>query len=193
MIRTLPRWMKRVAALALLSILVGLAYAGAVLPLKAAYDETHARLAEQRELLQRYRAVASQRQDLRRQLDRLKRRQADSGLFISGKTDALAAAALQDRISDIAEDSGGDVRSMQSLEPKTENGLTRVGMDVQIVADIRALKDLLYEIETGRPLLFVRQLEIRGRLQRTEDNDTVITPDLLIKLSVAGFRLGGTS
>jgi len=193
MMQTLPRWMKRVAALALLAILGELTYAGAVLPLKAAYDETHARLAEQRELLQRYRAVASQRQDLRRQLDRLKRRQADSGLFISGKTDALAAAALQDRISDIAEDSGGDVRSMQSLEPKTENGLTRVGMDVQIVADIRALKDLLYEIETGRPLLFVRELEIRGRMQRTEDNDTVITPDLLIKLSVAGFRLGGTS
>lgn len=193
MIRTLPRWMRRVAALALLAILVELVYAGAVLPLKAAYDETHARLAEQHELLQRYRAVASQRQDLRRQLDRLKRRQADSGLFISGETDALAAATLQERISIIAEGSGGDVRSMQSLEPKTENGLTRVGMDVRVVADIRALKDLLYEIETGRPLLFVRELEIRGRMQRTEDNDTVVAPDLLIKLSVAGFRLGGTS
>ncbi len=193
MMRTLPRWMKRVAALALLAILVELAYAGAVLPLKAAYDETHARLAEQRELLQRYRAVAGQRQDLRQQLARLQRRQASSGLFISGKTDALAAAALQDRISDIAEGGGGDVRSLQSLEPKTENGLTRVGMDAQIVADIRALKDMLHEIETGRPLLFVREMEIRGRLQRTEDNDTVIAPDLLIKLSVEGFRLGGMS
>lgn len=186
----LPPWAGRVAALTLLIAVLAAVYALTVMPLRSAYSETRAQLAEQHELLARYRAIAERRPEMRDRVRTLRRRQADSGLFLSGETDALAAAALQDRISATAQGAGGDVRSMQGQEPKQEDGLTRVGMNVQVVADIRSLRDLLYQLETGRPLLFVEDLEVRGRLRRTDDDGTEIAPDLLIKLSVIGYRLG---
>lgn len=192
--RALPAWASRLAAVTLLLAVAALAYAGVVMPLRAAYQDTRSELAQARELLGRYRAVAEQREALRTSLAELQRTQAESGLFVPGETGALAAAALQDRISVIARRTGGRVRSLQSLPAeRSDDGLARVGMEAQIVADIRSLRHLLYELETGRPLLFVNRLETRGRMRQTSEGTTEIDRDLLIRVTVEGYRLGDAS
>lgn len=189
----LPRWVHRVAALALLLAGLGLVYAVLVAPVLASYDDTRQRLAEQRELLSRYLAVAGGREALEKRVQGLRERQAGSGAFLSGKTEALAAAALQDRVRSIMQRAGGDVRSIQNLPSEGKDGLTRIGLRVQVVATIRDVRDILHELETGRPLLFVEDLNLRGRLTRGEDNRPTVQDDLLVRMSLVGYRLGELS
>lgn len=190
---TLPRWVHRVAALGVLLAVLGLAYAVLVAPVLASYDDTRQRLTEQRELLSRYLAVAGGREALERRVQQLSQRQAGSGAFLSGKTEALAAAALQDRVRSIMQRAGGDVRSIQNLPSESRNGLTRIGLRVQVVATIRDVRNILHELETGRPLLFVEDLNLRGRLTRGEDNMPTVQHNLLVRMSLVGYRLGELS
>lgn len=190
---TLPRWVHRVAALALLAGGLALVYAIVVAPVLASYEDTRTRLHQQEELLSRYLAVAGGRDRLERRVQEVSARQSASGAFIQGKTQALATAALQDRVRSVMQKAGGDVRSTQSLPAENVEGLTRVGLRVQMLATIREVREILRELETGRPLLFVEELELRGRLQRGEDGEPAVSDQLLVRIGVVGYRLGELS
>ncbi|RDD63066.1 type II secretion system protein GspM [Ferruginivarius sediminum] len=189
----IPRWARRVAAVLLLLAAEGLVYVAVIAPVVASYDDTRQRLGEQKELLSRYLAVAGGRESLEKRVQALRERQSNSGAFLYGKTEALAAAALQDRVRSVMRKAGGDVRSVQNLPAESADGLTRVGLRVQVVANIRDVRTILHELETGDPLLFVEELDLRGRLQRGEDDKPTVSEELLVRLSVVGYRLGELS
>lgn len=190
---SLPRWVHRLAALAVLAAALALVYALVVAPVLASYDDTRARLAQQQELLSRYLAVAGGREKLEQRVQEVSKRQAESGAFIAGKTQALATAALQDRVRSVMQKAGGDVRSTQSLPAENVDGLIRVGLRVQMLATIRQVREILRALETGRPLLFVEELELRGRLQRGDDGAPAVSDELLVRIGVIGYRLGELS
>jgi general secretion pathway protein M len=186
----LPPWLSRATALALLFGLILLAYAVVIAPLVAGYRQSEGAVAEARELLAGYRTVAARRDQLEAQLAALADRQDDSGLYLAGATDALAAAALQDDVKGAIEAGGGNLRSIQILTAEDEEGFRRVGVRVQLTATVSDLLRILHGIEAGRPFLFVDALEVNNRRARRRSRDEAETMDpvLLVRLDVAGYQ-----
>jgi len=186
----LPTWVSRSLALALLLGLVLLVYALVVAPLIASYRQSEIAVAEAQELLAGYRSVAARRDALEAQLAALADRQDDSGLYLAGTTDALAAAALQDHVKGAIEGSGGNLRSIQILPAEDDEGFRRVGVRAQLTATVNDLLRILHGIEGGTPFLFVDALEINNRRARRRSRDEAETMDpvLLVRLDVAGYQ-----
>lgn len=186
----LPPWASRILALALLLGLLLLAYAVVVAPLVAGYRQSQGALAEARELLAGYRSVAARRDALEAQLAALSERQDDSGLYLAGATDALAAAALQDHVKSAIEGGGGNLRSIQILPAEDDEGFRRVGVRAQLTATVDDLLRILHGIESGRPFLFVDALEVNNRRarRRSRDEPETMDPVLLVRIDIAGYQ-----
>ena len=162
----LPGWLSRSAALALLAGLVAALYLLAVAPLVDAYRQTDAAIAEAGEMLARYSEIARNRPAFAAQLDELTARQAESGVYLSGETDALAAAALQDSVGATIEANGGKLRSIQILPVSDDGPFKRVSLRVQLTASLESLHRVLYSLEAGRPFVFLDNLDVKTRRAR---------------------------
>lgn len=181
----------RITAAGLLLLSLSLLYIVFVAPIVGGYGAALAKLEADRALLVRYQRIAASTDEIEQQAAAVRERQQTSGVFLEGRTDALAAAVLQNALGAAVDEAGGELRSVQSLPSEQENGLIRVRLRLQLVANIRSLKAFLYTVETGTPLLFVDDLKLRTRLERVsvEKDILEVTDDFLIDLSLSGYRL----
>lgn len=184
--RRLPAGLRRVVALALLALLVlgvGL-LAWAPVRWIAAQDRelalVEARIAELRgRIAEREQLLAEQRL--------LEAALADASLFVRAATPALAAAALQGHVDAAIREHGGEVRTVQVLEPTDAPPFVEVGLRLTLVAELGSLVGLLHAIETSRPLLLVRSLQLRAR----GDQPTAEAPPLETVIELVAFNLRG--
>lgn len=185
--RTLSPLLGRLLALALL---LGLLLAGhglLVRPLLAEWQANEALIAQSRELLARYRQIAAARPLLERQLDQLEATDV-AWVYLEGASDALAAAALQERVRALAAEAGGELRSTQILPASDDAGLRRIGLRIQLGLDAEALQSVLHELETGTPLVFVDNLVVRARQQaRRRAMISEDDPTLEVALDLYGY------
>ncbi|HMB77557.1 MAG TPA: type II secretion system protein GspM [Kiloniellaceae bacterium] len=183
-----PPHLSRPLALGILALLLALVGLFVVMPLVGSYSDGSASLAENRALIERYRQQTARETALEDKLAALSDLQLRSGFYLSGETEAVAAAALQDRFRALAAQSGAEVKSIQSLPPKTEEGLSRVGVRVALAADSESFYRLLHDLEGGSPYIFVENLELQ--LQRKSGGLGKIdeTGKLSLRLDLFGFR-----
>lgn len=184
-----PVWLRRAVALLLPFAVLGALYLFAVAPLLQGYERKQDDLAHARDMLARTTAIAAQRDAIEAEVAALRKRQADSGLFVRGNSDALAAAALQDHVSAAVRNGGGDLRSLEGLPSESAQGLTRLSMQARLTGDIREVAELLHRLESRQPLLFVEEISLRGRLTRERGEEVKVTPELLVDILVTGYRL----
>jgi len=185
----LPRPLSRLAALLLPFAVLAAVYLLAIAPMLESYERGRGELTHMREMLARTSAVAAQRDAIEAEVAALRQRQAESGLYLRGESEALANAALQDQISAAVDEGDGSLRSLEALPSETADGLTRLSMQARLIGDIRDIAALLHRLESGQPLLFIDELSLRGRLSRERGDTVRITPDLLVDLLVTGYRL----
>src|SRR5262245_15852798 len=165
-------WLSRAAALLLLVAVLAAAYVWIVEPVAAAYADTDAAIADSRELLARYDRLAAARPGLEAQLAAIEQKPDTAVFYLSGATDALAAAALQARVTSLIEGSGATLLSIQTLTSTEDRGLRRVAIRLQMTAETAPLVRVLYGLETGIPLLFVDNLELQSQAAVTLDPDS---------------------
>ncbi len=183
-----PAWVSRLAAVALSAGVIFAAYVFAVAPILAGYAETDAAVLQAGELLERYRRIASARPALQARLDDLKSRQSEIGTYLSGGTDALAGAELQELVNATVEKGGGRLRSVQILPAKSDGGFRRIAVRVQMTATISQVLNVLYTLEAGLTFLFVDNLEVSNRRARRRRNQPVeMDPTLLVRLDLSGY------
>ena len=183
-------WVSRLAALALSAGVAFAFYLFVVAPIVAGYAETGAAVAQAAELLDRYRRVAAARPALQERLDALKARQSEIGTYLSGETDALAGAELQELVNTTVAKGGGGLRSVQILPVKADGGFRRIGVRVQMTATIAQVLRLLHGLEAGSTLLFVDNLEVSNRRARRRRNRPVeLDPTLLVRLDLFGYLI----
>jgi len=98
---------------------------------------------------------------LPRQLPRIPDEAARS-LFLGGTTMTIAGAALEQRLKEVVEKSGGALTSSQVEldDPEAKNGF--LGLTASIEVDQPGLQTILYDIEAGTPYLFVDKLSIQS-------------------------------
>src|SRR5712692_1413703 len=78
--------------------------------------------------------------------------------FVEGQTSTIASAALLQQITGAVVRAGGNVVSSEVDAPSTQAKDAHVKVVVNCELEERALQQLLYEIESGTPFLFVDQL-----------------------------------
>jgi len=107
-------------------------------------------------------------------------------LLLPGESAAAAAAYLQQRMGEVAADSGALLLSFELL-PVTNTGdapLKAVTGRIRVTANTQSLRALLHAVESHRPLLLLDNLFVRAR----SDQDSVPGGHLDVQMDVSGFR-----
>ncbi len=182
-----PPHLSRPLAIGILVLLLALVGVFGLMPLINSYAESGAALAHSKELIERYQQQNARRPLLEAELQALAELQARSGFYLAGETDAVAAATLQDKFRELAARSGAEVKSIQSLTPKKEEGLSRVAVRASVVASSEAFYRLLHSLEGGRPYIFIENIE--AQMQRKSGGLGAIdeTGKLVLRLDLYGF------
>jgi general secretion pathway protein M len=151
----------RLLAVGLLILTLLLVYGAIVAPLRALYSSYRETGEDLLFRLQRLQTVAAERDywvtrlaEIRREGERTK------NVFTQG-TPALASADLQTRIKGIVTDAGGELISTQVIPERTEDQFTRIAVKVRLNGSTGVLRQVLYDIESAQPVLFVENLNVR--------------------------------
>jgi general secretion pathway protein M len=182
--------LSRTLAVVLLGIALLGAYRLIIAPLVIAYRDGQSRIEQAKELLQRYEALAEQRSLLADRLAEQQERAASAAGYLTGPSDALAAAELQDRVKSVVEGAGGELRSTQILpaeELEADLDFRRTTLRVQFVVTIDGLEETLYELETGQPYLIIDDVTVRQERARRRRNEPRDQSRLDVSLELFGY------
>jgi general secretion pathway protein M len=180
----------RALALALLAAAVAGGYLLVVAPVLNAYRELDEAIEQAELLLQRQRALAAQRPLLLARIEEEKEQADALAGYLSGPSDALAAAQLQDRLKAVVEAAGGELRSTRILPAEAVEaspGTRRAALQVQMIVTIEGLAEILYGLEAGQPYVLIDELSIRNERERRRRGDPEVEPTLDVSLRLSGF------
>jgi len=184
---SMSKGVKRAAALALLFLVLWLAWIAVVSPVISAYRETNERIASTSERLNRFQGISNNYPALKQQIEDLVRQTAKSGIYLAGNTDSLAAANLQEGVSGTIERNGGTLRSVQILPVTDDGDFRKVTVRVQMTATLPAFTRILYSLEADKPFVFIDNLDIKNRRARARNQDEDQNPELVIRFDLYGY------
>jgi general secretion pathway protein M len=159
---TSPLISRLAAVLLLITAILG-AYTLLVEPIIVGYGDTNWDIEEARDQLARFERAAAMRPALVKQMKDFEAQRKSQGYFLTGSTDAVAAAGLQDQVHALVADKGGTLQSIQPMPGVEEQGLMRITLRVQMTGTTETLFDVLYALESGSPILFIDNLDIQNR------------------------------
>lgn len=199
MAMTVSPLVSRLAAVALLVALLAFGWLVAVEPVVAELRDARARIEQARELLGRYEAINAGRADLEAELTRWREEVLpESGLFPADDP-AVVAAELQSSVSGIVKRNQGDLLSIQILRGQQEGPLQTAPVRVQFSAELEAVMDIVYDLESARPYLFIDNLQVRTgrvprrlRVARGRPSEPIVE-QLFVICDVYGYVRGGPS
>ncbi|MHA1528074.1 MAG: type II secretion system protein GspM [Alphaproteobacteria bacterium] len=183
----MPPFISRIMALALLLGLVLLVAVFGVLPFAEKVRLTDEALEFNREMIARLSRSAAHPGSYDAQIDLLRARINDSGLYIRAATEPLAAAAVQEHLKRAVGLYGGELRSVQSLPSLAEEELTRIGLRVVMTGALGPMIQVLHELESGEPYLFVDNLQIKSATRRRRRTQEPAVARLSIRFDVHGY------
>ena len=137
-----------------------------------------------------YEATISSQPELEAQLESIRQQSASLAGLINATTAALAAASMQNDVRSIASQIGGEVRSTQNLPPSALDSFEKIEIACEVTLPRNRLKDLLYQIESHTPYLFLDRINVevpQNLLPRGERAQ----PRVDIQFVVRGYRWVG--
>ena len=104
--------------------------------------------------------------------------------YLKGNTDALAGAELQQQVKEAIEKTNGQLVSTQLLmSAQSQTKVPRVTVKVRMRGDTNDLMTVLYELESGKPFLFVEEMSARGSKGNASNRKEILD----INLTLNGF------
>ena len=176
----------RVLALGFLLIALGGIYLVVVAPLLDLYAQRAATLESRLMLLPRLHAAAEEVPELRVRVEQLRTGAGTQKLTLEGASDAVAAAALQSRIEELAASVGATIGSTESLAPEARSGYRRIGLRYVLSGSYETLIKLIAKLEAATPPLVIDNLHIHGVLRRPGMQAAAASLDA--GLDVYGYR-----
>ena len=142
--------------------------------------------------LNRFQSVASQRENLQKNLSQIRSSQKDTDLFLEGPEFDEAAAAMSGSIGNMVRSQAGDncqIVSRQPVRPRVQERFQKVTVNVRMRCDARDFLKILHAMETGTPLMLVDDLNIiRPRTRRrTRGTQPAAQGALDIRFNVSGY------
>jgi hypothetical protein len=151
------------------------------------YDKA---LTENLDKLQRYRRIAATRTVVARELEAMSTRDPRKFFLRSGAT-ALSAAEAQERIRSLVESSGARLITMGAPTAKEEGRYRQVSVNVQVTANIFALRKLLSAIESNTPYLCIDNLTVRTQVPSNFRPAPGAEPEMFVQFDVSGYAITG--
>lgn len=184
-----PKHSRRLAIGLLVAAIVA-AIAAVAIPVWLRHRHYDVALAENLDKLDRLRRIASTRPEVTRQLEAMRAKDSRKFFLRSGAA-AFSAAEAQEAIRAIVEANGGRLITMQAPSTREEGRYRQVTVNVQLTANIFALRKILASIESNTPFLFVDNLMIRSQVQANHKPGPGQEPDMFVTLDVSGYSLVG--
>jgi general secretion pathway protein M len=183
----------RLGALLLLFLAVVMVKSMVVDPILDSLQESRASITEAAARLSRIKSIAATKPRLEELAAKMASDMGQSDAFLRADTEALAGAALQERLRQLTSAQGISLGALQWDADKTATGLGRISVRVQVTTTIGPLYELLGSVETSMPLLFIDDLDIQGSGSGPGDPGQPSQPGpLSVSFECYGFWLGPT-
>lgn len=174
----------RIVALALLLTVVFGVWLGIAVPLTDLFADRAETADRQTTLARRMAQIAADLPALRTQA--ATSQTAAPVTVLDGTTDAVAGAALQQRLQQIAAGLGATLASTELLSGDPAGAYRRIGIRIAVTSEWPVIVRLLDVISGDTPRLLVNDLQIQAmRASLTDAN-----PTLNVTMVVFGFRSG---
>jgi general secretion pathway protein M len=177
-------------AIALLAAAVIAVVAAVALPMWLLHRHYDAALTDSLGKLDRYGRIAGTRPGIAKQLDAMRTKETRRFFLRSGAA-ALSAAEAQEAVRALIEGSGGRLITMQAPVSKDEGRYRQITVNVQLTANIQALRKILHAIENNVPYLFVDNLTVRSQVPANFKPAPGAEPEMFVQFDVSGYSLTG--
>lgn len=147
-------------------------------------------LADSLDKLDRYRRVAAARPEIARDLE-VVRKHDSRRFFLRTGPAALSAAEAQEAMRAIVEASGGRLITMQAPNSRDEGRYRQMSVNVQLTANVVALRKILHAIENRTPFLFVDNLMVRSQVPSNFKPGPGSEPEMFVQFDVSGYAFTG--
>lgn len=181
---------KKAAALAILVFVVSAIFAAIALPVMLLNQHYDVALEDATSRLERYSRIVGMRDSLQKQALEVKALESQQH-FLKSASPALAAAELQEKAQSVFEANGAKVNSIQVLPHKDEGLYRQVTVQVQLLAPLTAVKEMLFGMESAHPYLFLDNFSIRAPNTQVNRVEPANEPDLVVQFDLTGYALKG--
>jgi hypothetical protein len=178
----------RQAAIAILFAAIAAAIAAIGIPAWLLHRHYNQALEEDFSKLERYRRIAGTRPDIARQLEAMRGKDPRRFFLRSGAA-ALSAAEAQEAVRNIVESNGGKLITMQAPVTREEGRYRMVSVNVQMTANIFALRKILDAIDASTPFLFVDNLMVRSQVPGSFRPQPGQEPEMFVQFDLYGYSL----
>jgi general secretion pathway protein M len=180
----------RALAIGLLVLLLAAVLGVFLSPLAWLYNRYDKILVQSADQMVRYQRVAATKPQVEARLAAVKAKDVRSG-FLKNTAPALAASEVQDRAKTLIESNGGRLNAIQILPHKDEARYRQVGVNIQLSANMPALRRILHALEGERPYLLVDNMTIRSFQNINYKPSPGLEPEMFIQFDVVGLTLSG--
>ena len=151
-----------------------------------------AQMSDLREQQQRYGAIIAERPMIEQRLSEVAAFEQGNQAFLSETDINAASAALIQRLKQsLAESSDDPTRctsvSQQSYSGGEEELYKRITIQARLRCDMESLADVLYDLENGKPYLFIDQVMIFKQQTYTPPGGKVVVTPLDVRFNLSGY------
>jgi general secretion pathway protein M len=111
--------------------------------------------------------------------------------YLRGGPPALSAAEAQEAIRSIIESGGGRLITMGAPSSKEQGRYRQVTVNVQITANIFALRKILAAVESRTPYLFIDNLLVRTQVPANFRPAPGDEKEMFVQFDVSGYAIVG--
>lgn len=190
----------RFVALSLLLLLLLFLIFNGLLPLLKLYGEKAGQVETLANQLSRFEYLVANEDSINAELKRIDELGAEGDLFLSGNKVSIASANLREFINEAVKRSGGQLVSSQDYEAEPVQSATAIGLRLQFSGEVENLVDLLHELESARPAIFIDELSVtssssrvgrsRAVNRRIRTTRGVSLSSLDVRMDVVGYLAG---
>jgi general secretion pathway protein M len=180
----------RQLALVLLVAAVLAVIAIVAIPVWLAHRHYDVAIAENLDKLDRFQRIAGTRASVARQREAMASRDPRK-FYLRGGPPALSAAEAQEAIRSIIESGGGRLITMGAPSSKEQGRYRQVTVNVQITANIFALRKILGAVESRTPYLFIDNLLVRTQVPANFRPAPGAEPEMFVQFDVSGYAIVG--
>ncbi|TNE75959.1 MAG: hypothetical protein EP334_09365 [Gammaproteobacteria bacterium] len=189
----------RFVAVALLLLLVLFVFSYLLLPLGRLYKEKADEVKTLADQRQRFEYLIANEDKINAELKRIDEMGSEGDLFLSGNKQSIASANLREFINEAVKRSGGQLVSSQDYEADPVPSATPIGLRLQVSGEVQNLVDLLYELESARPVIFIDELSVTSSSSRVRSSRVSLRnrnvrrtnqSSLDIRMDVVGYLAG---
>ena len=187
MISRLSPPQSRLLAIALLLLCTGVVVQLVALPAWRMYRNDRQAVEQQRDQIERFKRIAKRAPEIEQRLQELEEHRKRDQYVLTAESTILAAAALQERVKAIVEQSGGRLTSTQVPPAVAEGAYNKVTVKVRMSVTTPALQSILYELESGVPYLVVDNVAVLSRRARRRKQTQPQPQTLDVRFDLSGY------